>query len=434
MPGTPAMEALRLMLSVLCQLISRYQQLQDRRRARRRIWFRFLTTWMRARGVGDFTTRQVFRLLMQGDADRVLAFVATMPAPRRYWIRPKMKGSWWNEELLHMWDDEMWMQHFRMPRGTIFRLADILRPHIAAMDTVMRRAITVEERVAITIWWLSGPLTYQNVAHQFQIGSSTASVICIQVCEAIVKVLLRKVVRLENHHRIMEGFEQLGFPNCVGAVDGTHILIRPPRGKAEEYYNRKYGFSIVMQGTTDHTGRFINIEAGFSGRHHDAYIFRQTGIFKAMEVQMFVPGNPSITVLGVQVPPLLVGDGAYPIRKWLMKPYRGGNITPAQNKFNAALSRARCVVERAFGRLKNRWGCLLGRLTVGEPNFATVVSACAVLHNICETRGACLNDIDAVRDIGVVALPELLNVDQGRCRREGKDVRTALTRWFQQQR
>lgn len=235
----------------------------------------------------------------------------------------------------------------------------------------------------------------------------------------------------------MDGFERLGFPNCVGAVDGSHILIRPPKDRAEHYYSRRYGYSIVLQGTTDHTGRFIHTEAGYSGRNHDAFIFRHTGIIKAMEAGMFVPGNPSITVQGIQVPPLLIADGAYPIRKWLMKPYGGGGTTAAQQKFSAALSRSRCVVERAFARLKNRWGCLSGRLTVSERHFGTVVSACVVLHNICESRGACLSEINDCGNTGEIVLPRIQIVNERQynadCQKDGEAVRAALTSWFQQQ-
>ena len=51
------------------------------------------------------------------------------------------------------------------------------------------------------------------------------------------------------------------------------------------------------------------------------------------------------------------------------------------------------VVENAFGRLKGQWRCLLKHLDVQVNNAATVVGACVVLHNICETYGDhCLED------------------------------------------
>lgn len=68
---------------------------------------------------------------------------------------------------------------------------------------------------------------------------------------------------------IMEGFAKLRCPQCIGAVDGIHILIKPPRSQAAEHVNRKSTYSILMQGTMDHSGHFINIKIGYSGWNHD---------------------------------------------------------------------------------------------------------------------------------------------------------------------
>lgn len=55
--------------------------------------------------------------------------------------------------------------------------------------------------------------------------------------------------------------------------------------------------------------------------------------------------------------------------------------------FNYQLSKARVVVEHAYGRLKGRWRCLLKRLDVDVLDVSELVSACCVLRNICEVHG-----------------------------------------------
>ena len=53
---------------------------------------------------------------------------------------------------------------------------------------------------------------------------------------------------------------------------------------------------------------------------------------------------------------------------------------------NYRLSRARMVVENAFGHLKGRWRCLLKRTDAATEDVPTIISACRVIHNICEVH------------------------------------------------
>uniref|UniRef100_A0A3P9L387 DDE Tnp4 domain-containing protein n=1 Tax=Oryzias latipes TaxID=8090 RepID=A0A3P9L387_ORYLA len=104
----------------------------------------------------------------------------------------------------------------------------------------------------------------------------------------------------------------------------------------------------------------------------------------------------AVDIQGTQVPIMLLGDPAYPLRSWLMKGYpETGNLTENQRHFNKRLSGARMMVECAFGRLKGRWRCLSKRLDVDISLVATVTSACCTLHNICEKIEAYCEDPSA---------------------------------------
>ena len=59
----------------------------------------------------------------------------------------------------------------------------------------------------------------------------------------------------------------------------------------------------------------------------------------------------------------MLGDEAYPLLPWLIKPYNfGPTLTRSEKLFNKKFCSARVTAERAFGILKARWRCLLKRL------------------------------------------------------------------------
>ncbi|CAM5088703.1 unnamed protein product [Eretmochelys imbricata] len=133
------------------------------------------------------------------------------------------------------------------------------------------------------------PDSYRSVGNQLGVGKSTVGAAVMQVATAVMQVtntikdlLIPRVVTLGNVQVIVDGFAAVGFPNCCGAIDGTHIPVLAPEHQAGEYINRKGYFSIVLQALVDHKGHFTNINVGWPGKVHDARIFRNSGLFQKL--------------------------------------------------------------------------------------------------------------------------------------------------------
>ena len=77
----------------------------------------------------------------------------------------------------------------------------------------------------------------------------------------------------------------------------------------------------------------------------------------------------------------LVVDDGFGLNVNLMKPYSDKEIRPSQLIFNYRLSRARQVIEVAFGILANRFHCLLNRINCCPRNARLIVEAAVIMHN-----------------------------------------------------
>ena len=108
----------------------------------------------------------------------------------------------------------------------------MLRSTIERANTVMRNSIPVEQRVALTLWYLATNTDYRTIGHLFGVSKSAVCLVTKDVCAAIVEVILPKYIKIptgDGLKEVVDGFrDKLDFPQCAGVVDGTHIPIISP--------------------------------------------------------------------------------------------------------------------------------------------------------------------------------------------------------------
>lgn len=349
---------------------------------------------------------------------------------RNMWINPR-PCTWW-QHISDNWNDQDWQLNFRMKRVTFLHLCNILRPSLTRQITRYRYPVPVELRVAICLWRLATNLEYRSIAHLFGVGMSTACWVTQEVVTAIHRVMQRQYIKSPSQAElrvIVQGYrDKWRFPQVVGAIDGTHIGILAPADDPADYYNRKGFYSVLLQGVVDHKMKFWDINVGWPGKVHDARVLANSSLYDRGQNGTLFP-DWTETFEGVDVPLLILGDAAYPLLPWLIKPFpEHRDTTPAQTNFNHRLSQARMTVERAFGRLKGRWRCLLKRCDAHISLVSHVIAACCVLHNFCELHNEQWVDEDPAGDEND-GHPEPENPHQVN---EGRTIRGALCAHFAQ--
>ncbi|KAM7300940.1 putative nuclease HARBI1 [Ixodes scapularis] len=178
-----------------------------------------------------------------------------------------------------------------------------------------------------------------------------------------------------------KGFRLLGrIPGVIGCVDGTMVSIvgpskNDPTVTKAAYWCRKYFYALNVMVACDADCRIMCIDPRVPGSVHDSFVWQFSWLRNQLE-QGQVPRDGRF----------LLGDSGYPLEPWLITPVPGNHATStACGRFNKAHSSIRSVVERCIGLLKNRFRCLQRhRALYYHPSTATaIISACAVLHNIC---------------------------------------------------
>ncbi|XP_075707214.1 uncharacterized protein LOC142741765 [Rhinoderma darwinii] len=142
---------------------------------------------------------------------------------------------------------DKFLSYCRMSVQSFDRLLADLRPGLIFQDTTMRRCISPEERLIVTLRFLATGNSFASLHFQFLLGCSTISKIVKLTCEVIWQQLRAAVMpkpKPEDWIRIADGFFQSAqFPNCVGALDGKHIRVKKPAHSGSQYFNYKQFFS-----------------------------------------------------------------------------------------------------------------------------------------------------------------------------------------------
>ncbi|KAJ0023721.1 hypothetical protein NQD34_003620 [Periophthalmus magnuspinnatus] len=267
---------------------------------------------------------------------------------------------------------------FRLSRESLAALMRLLKQD-------RRYGWGAELEVLVFLFWLARGTSYRVVSRVFGIPRSTVHRIVRRITHEVV-ALRHKVIHLPNSDEDLEavtrGFAELArhraFKRAAGAIDGCHVRIKPPSGLDGQYYRNGKPFpSIILQAVCDHQCRFIDTYVGWPGSVHNATVLRHSPLYQR----------------GLYPPPghFILADGGYPCLQHplpLITPYKQPVQGVGAQRFNFHHSKAHSVIECAFSMMKTRFRAIFFQVLEIHHSFAPlVITACAVLHNICLGAG-----------------------------------------------
>ena len=129
--------------------------------------------------------------------------------------------------------------------------------------------------------------------------------------------------------------------------------------------------------------KFVTVDVGAYGTQGDGGVFRYSALYQSLGTRSLkLPEDTVLPNSEITLPYVFVGDEAYPLTTYLMKPYSRRTLDRSKAIFNYRLSRARRIVECAFGICASKWR-ILDKATETKVDTAMEIVKCiALLHNI----------------------------------------------------
>jgi hypothetical protein len=284
--------------------------------------------------------------------------------------------------LAHV-DDERFRQDVRMTRRAFEHVLGCIagNPVFANRSDHQQAPVETQLHLALHRFGCNGNgVSIGKVARRFGVSEGTVMNYTDRVVAALLALSRQHIFWYRNdseRHQVKQRIEEKsGFPHCLGAVDGTDIVLAVrPELDGSAYFNRKARYALNAQIVVDDTCRIRHFHLGFPGSVHDARAFGACGL--AVRPEGFFRGEEYI-----------LADSAYGLTPTVIPSYKGSAANSPENaRFNYLHSTVRIATEHAIGQLKGRFGSLRGlRICIRDKathdKALRWVAACFVLHNM----------------------------------------------------
>ena len=153
-----------------------------------------------------------------------------------------------------------------MSRTTFQFLIEKLNPKLGSQDTKMRKAVEVEKKVGLFLYFIASTASYRTLSNLFGLPRGFVYICIRKVAAAVLRKLKPKYLSIakgdELARMIANYKEKWGFSMCAEAIDGIHIPVTTPQQNHESYNNRKSHHSIVIEALADSNYLFLFLWGG----------------------------------------------------------------------------------------------------------------------------------------------------------------------------
>uniref|UniRef100_A0A8C5A0Z8 Putative nuclease HARBI1 n=1 Tax=Gadus morhua TaxID=8049 RepID=A0A8C5A0Z8_GADMO len=180
-----------------------------------------------------------------------------------------------------MESDEWLLSRIRLPRHLLMELCNALEPQLRR-ETRRSNALPVPVQGCSTLGFLATGTFQREIGDRSGIPQPSISRTMPAVLAAIMSLSERYINFPSNNDQqtgIKRDFYAIArFPNVIGAVDCTHVGMKPPSINDYAYINRKSYHSVYVQIICDARMSILNMVARRPGGTHDSFIFQNSNV------------------------------------------------------------------------------------------------------------------------------------------------------------
>ena len=315
----------------------------------------------------------------------------TVRGKTRKWIKRRQEQGLYHNLVkeLRLEDTKGYNEMMRMSYPSFEFLLTKIEKDITPMELEKGglKPISPAERLTLTLRFLATGESFRSLSFQFRISKSAISYIVQEVCKAIITNLASTYLKVPSTKNewmqiAKQFYDRWNFPNALGAIDGKHITIQKPAGGGSFYYNYKHTHSVVLMAVAGPNYECLYADVGANGRCSDGGIWGNSSIAKLLDDdKLSVPGPRKLPDSDRTTPFVLLGDDAFALKMYLMKPFPQRGLTDEKRVYNYRHSRARRISENLFGIISNRWRVLRAPILLAPESVKNIVMAILVLHN-----------------------------------------------------
>eukprot|EP00112_Aurelia_sp_Birch-Aquarium-sp1_P024660 Seg788.16 transcript_id=Seg788.16/GoldUCD/mRNA.D3Y31 product="Protein ALP1-like" protein_id=Seg788.16/GoldUCD/D3Y31 len=209
----------------------------------------------------------------------------------RNWIKRRDELGHFNTIIqeLRMEDMPAYKEMMRMEHAQVLETLSLIEKDITPQKIFGgNKIICPLARLTLALRFLATGETYRSLSFQFRISKAAVSYIVKEVCTAIIKnmapLYLKTPKSQEEWEGIAQNFEKKWqFPNCIGAIDGKHLVMQPPPEAASKYYNYKHTHSIILLAVVGPNYECIYADVGTIGRVSDGGVWSKCNLARKIE-------------------------------------------------------------------------------------------------------------------------------------------------------